>query len=98
MCSSDLLPLLPAEDERGVRRKGYRRDAIRARLSRFFYEDRVEPVTPPELAAAQAHAGHAGALEEHDGVPHALPDGESARAGIEGGPEDATERVDARER
>jgi ubiquinol-cytochrome c reductase cytochrome b subunit len=52
------LELLPAEDERGVRRKGYRRDAIRARVSRFFYEDRVEPVTPAELAAAQAHGHH----------------------------------------
>jgi ubiquinol-cytochrome c reductase cytochrome b subunit len=50
--------LLPAEDERGVRRKGYRRDALRARVSRFFYEDRVEPVTPAELAAAQSHGEH----------------------------------------
>lgn len=49
------IPLLPAEDERGVRRKGYRRDAIRHRVSRLFYEDRVEPVTPAELAAAQSH-------------------------------------------
>lgn len=47
------LAIEPAEDERGVRRKGYRRDAVRARLSRFFYEDRVEPVTPAELEAAQ---------------------------------------------
>ena len=44
------IELLPAEDSRGVRRRGYRRDAVRARLSRFFYEDRVEPVTPAELA------------------------------------------------
>jgi ubiquinol-cytochrome c reductase cytochrome b subunit len=54
--------LLPAVDERGVRRRGYRRDAVRARLSRFFYEDRVEPVTPAELAAAQSHG-------EHDAAP-----------------------------
>ncbi|WP_225754611.1 ubiquinol-cytochrome c reductase cytochrome b subunit [Actinotalea sp. Marseille-Q4924] len=52
------LELLPAEDERGVRRKGYRRDALRARVSRFFYEDRVEPVTPAELTAAQSHGEH----------------------------------------
>lgn len=50
--------LLPAHDERGVRRKGYRRDALRARVSRFFFEDRVDPVTPAELAAAQTHGAH----------------------------------------
>jgi ubiquinol-cytochrome c reductase cytochrome b subunit len=92
------LPLLPAEDERGVRRKGYRRDALRHRLSRFFYEDRVEPVTPAELAEAQAHAGHAGALEGHDDAATALHDGDAAPAQIEGGPDERTERVDARER
>jgi ubiquinol-cytochrome c reductase cytochrome b subunit len=91
------LPLLPAEDERGVRRKGYRRDAFRARLSRFFYEDRVEPVTPAELAAAQAHAAHAGALEGHDDASPALGDGE-ATAQIGAGPDEATGRVDARDR
>lgn len=52
------LELLPAEDERGVRRKGYRRDAFRARVSRFFFEDRVEPVTPAELAASHSHGAH----------------------------------------
>jgi ubiquinol-cytochrome c reductase cytochrome b subunit len=51
------LEIEPAEDSRGVRRKGYRRDTMRRRLSELFYEDRVEPVTPAELAAAQAH-GH----------------------------------------
>lgn len=48
----------PAEDSRGVRRKGYRADRMRQRLSRVFYEDRVEPVTPAELIAAQTHGGH----------------------------------------
>ena len=52
------VPLLPAEDARGVRRPGYRKDALRARVSHFFYQDRVEPVTPAELAAAQAHGEH----------------------------------------
>lgn len=51
------LEIEPAEDSRGVRRKGYRRDTMRRRLSELFYEDRVEPVTPRELAAAQSH-GH----------------------------------------
>ena len=62
------LEIEPAEDSRGVRRKGYRKDRMRQRLSRVFYEDRVEPVTPAELAAAQSHGGHdalpAGAHED----------------------------------
>lgn len=48
----------PAEDSRGVRRPGYRKDKLRQRVSRMFYEDRIEPVTPAELAAAQSHGGH----------------------------------------
>jgi ubiquinol-cytochrome c reductase cytochrome b subunit len=52
------LEIAPAEDSRGVLRKGYRRDRFRQRVSRFFYEDRVEPVTPAELAAAQSHGAH----------------------------------------
>jgi ubiquinol-cytochrome c reductase cytochrome b subunit len=34
-----------------------RKDKLRARLSRFYFTDRVEPVTPTELAAAH-HDGH----------------------------------------
>ena len=52
------IQIAPAEDSRGVRRKGYRRDRFRQRVSQFFYEDRVEPVTPAELAAAQSHGAH----------------------------------------
>ena len=48
----------PAEDSRGVRRKGYAADRRRQGLSRLFYEDRVEPVTPSELAAAHEHGAH----------------------------------------
>ncbi len=59
------LEIEPAEDSRGVRRKGYKTDRLRQRISQLFYEDRVEPVTPAELAAA--HAGHGA----HDG--NALP-------------------------
>ena len=33
-------------------------DRARASLSNFFFEDRVEPVTPRELAAAQHHGEH----------------------------------------
>lgn len=62
------LEIEPAEDARGVRRKGYRIDAARRRLSHLFYEDRVEPVTPAELVAAQSHGSHDAlplAAEEH---------------------------------
>ncbi|HEX5334080.1 MAG TPA: cytochrome bc complex cytochrome b subunit [Cellulomonas sp.] len=52
------LEIEPAEDSRGVRRKGYRADRFRQRLSRLFFEDRVEPVTPAELAAAHGHDEH----------------------------------------
>ncbi|NMM16118.1 MAG: ubiquinol-cytochrome c reductase cytochrome b subunit [Cellulomonas sp.] len=52
------LEIEPAEDSRGVRRKGYRADRFRQRLSRLFFEDRVEPVTPAELAAAHVHGEH----------------------------------------
>jgi len=51
------LEIEPPEDAHGIPRPGYKKDLRRQRLSRFFYEDRVEPVTPAELAAAQA--GHA---------------------------------------
>ncbi|MFP5335104.1 MAG: cytochrome b [Actinomycetes bacterium] len=51
------LELPPDVDENGVRRPGARKDRLRQRLSRFYWEDRVEPVTPRELAEAQHH-GH----------------------------------------
>ena len=69
------LEIEPAEDSRGVRRKGYAADKRWQRLSRFFYEDRVEPVTPAELAAAHSHG-------EHDALP-----GSVERPLIENGPE-----------
>ncbi|WP_345218935.1 ubiquinol-cytochrome c reductase cytochrome b subunit [Georgenia halophila] len=45
----------PATDRHGVDRPGHRMDTIRHKLSKFFYEDRVEPATPAELAAAGHH-------------------------------------------
>lgn len=68
----------PAEDSRGVRRTGYRLDRIRQRLSQTFYEDRIEPVTPAELAAAQSHGGH-------DALPAAHEEREALTAGATGG-------------
>lgn len=50
------LEIEPEFNERGVARKGHRFDRFKARLSRFYFEDRIEPVTPEELAEARAHA------------------------------------------
>jgi ubiquinol-cytochrome c reductase cytochrome b subunit len=50
----------PAEDARGVRRPGARLDQLKAKLSGFYFEDRVEPVTPGELDAAHAEHHHGG--------------------------------------
>ena len=59
------LQVAPAEDSRGVRRTGYKADVRRARLSRLFFETRVEPVTPAEYAAAAEHR-HAELEGPHD--------------------------------
>ncbi|MFV0459506.1 MAG: cytochrome b [Actinomycetales bacterium] len=45
-------------DANGVAQPGAKSRRRRARLSRFFFEERVEPVTPAELAAAEHHHGH----------------------------------------
>jgi ubiquinol-cytochrome c reductase cytochrome b subunit len=51
------LELQTTSDANGVARKGGRKDRVRSRLSRFYFTDRVAPVTPAELAAAH-HDGH----------------------------------------
>ncbi|MFJ3405181.1 cytochrome bc complex cytochrome b subunit [Promicromonospora sp. NPDC090134] len=56
------LAIAPKTDARGVKRKGYGADKRWQGLSRFFYEDRVSPVTPAEVAAAHSHG-------EHDELP-----------------------------
>nr|WP_245534517.1 cytochrome bc complex cytochrome b subunit [Xylanimonas cellulosilytica] len=66
------LELAPAADARGVKRKGYAREKVWHNISRFFYEDRVEPVTPAELAAAHAHGEHdaiSSGQDEHAALP-----------------------------
>ena len=62
----------PATDRNGVDRPGYRKDALRQRLSRFFYEDRVEPLTPAELAAVHHLADE---VEGDDGPPKPIHGG-----------------------
>ena len=74
----------PAEDSRGVRRKGYRADRIRRRLSEFFYADRIEPVSAEELAAARAHqAEHHALLEAGGRHSAALPAEESTSTTVD---------------
>ena len=52
------LEIEPAEDSRGVRRKGYLVDRVLQRASQFFYEDRIEPVTPAQISASHATGSH----------------------------------------
>jgi ubiquinol-cytochrome c reductase cytochrome b subunit len=62
--------LPPAVDAAGVRRPGARLDGLKRGLGRFYFEDRVEPVTPAELAAASdGHGGDGGhgGLGDHGG-------------------------------
>ncbi|RJK96897.1 cytochrome b [Vallicoccus soli] len=53
------LELGPATDENGVRRPGSLHHRLRARVSRFYFGDRVEPPTPDEVRELEAsHGGH----------------------------------------
>ena len=56
-------------DDNGVRRPGSRLEGLRRKLSSFYFEDRVEPVTPAELSTA--HHDHHGAppVEEESAPP-----------------------------
>ena len=51
------IELSPTVDANGVAKKGIGSARRRAALSSFYFKDRVEPVTPAELAAAH-HDGH----------------------------------------
>ncbi|KRC35631.1 MULTISPECIES: cytochrome bc1 complex cytochrome b subunit [Oerskovia] len=73
------LEIDPATDSRGVRRKRYKKDRRLQRLSQFFYEDRVEPVTPSELAASHSHGEH-DALGAAD-TTHAVESGSAVGGG-----------------
>ncbi len=62
-------------DENGVASPTARKDRMRARLSRFYFRDAVNPVTPAELAAAH-----------HDGAAHeAIAEGTDEQVAIESG-------------
>ncbi|MFZ0160408.1 MAG: ubiquinol-cytochrome c reductase cytochrome b subunit [Kineosporiaceae bacterium] len=62
------LPELEAEDENGVRRQGGS-SRWRRRLSNFYFEERVAPVTPAELAAAHHDHHEHEAIESDAGSP-----------------------------
>ncbi|GAA1866592.1 cytochrome b [Myceligenerans crystallogenes] len=78
------LQLEPQTDARGVKRKGYRGDKTWHRVSKFFYEDRVEPVTPIELAAAHSHGEHDRLEASHDATPAAIGTGRSGGTDSQG--------------
>ncbi|MGA8977552.1 MAG: ubiquinol-cytochrome c reductase cytochrome b subunit [Pedococcus sp.] len=51
------LQLTAGVDEHGVASATARQEKVRAALSAFYFKDRIDPVTPAELAAAH-HDGH----------------------------------------
>jgi quinol---cytochrome-c reductase cytochrome b subunit len=57
------LELGAAVDENGVASPTAAKDRLRARLSAFYFGDRVNPVTPAELAAAHHDGMHGEAIE-----------------------------------
>jgi ubiquinol-cytochrome c reductase cytochrome b subunit len=62
----------PEADERGVAAPKGRLYGLRRRLSRFYFKDSIQPVTPSELAAAHHH-GELEAIEPHGEPVNALP-------------------------
>ena len=64
------------EDANGVRRPGTRAARWRRRLSGFYFEDRISPVTPAELA--EAH-------HEHHDVSHAVESHDEAKPSVTAG-------------
>jgi ubiquinol-cytochrome c reductase cytochrome b subunit len=81
------LALTSGVDRNGVAAKGTRSQRIRAKLSNFYFKDRVEPVTPAELAAAHAHGEH-----------EAISSPQEAAHSLEGSPESQGLAMPASER
>ncbi len=52
------LAIEPDVDENGIRRPGARIDRIRGMLSRWFYEDSVQPPTPQEVRELESSGHH----------------------------------------
>jgi ubiquinol-cytochrome c reductase cytochrome b subunit len=62
------LAISSGTDANGVASPAARTDRLRARLSSFYFKDRVDPVSPAELAAAQHHGEHEviSSADEHE--------------------------------
>ncbi len=83
-----VLQLTSGTDAHGVASPSAAKDRVRARLSRFYFSDQIEPVTPAELAAAH-----------YDGQGHeALSASAGAAAEIEGEVDSRSTEDDVRER
>ncbi len=52
------LAVEPAVDENGIRRPGAAVDRVRGKLSRWFYEDSVQPPTPQEVRELESSGHH----------------------------------------
>jgi ubiquinol-cytochrome c reductase cytochrome b subunit len=68
------LQLTSGTDRNGVASPTARKEKARAALSRFYFTDRIDPVTPAELEAAH-HDGHG-----HEAIESAAPTDESRPA------------------
>jgi len=70
-----VVALPPAVDEHGVANKAGALNAVRAKLSNFYYRDNIAKPTPAELDEAAAHMSHIPAVEaevvEHRAQLHA---------------------------
>ncbi|WP_153393810.1 cytochrome bc1 complex cytochrome b subunit [Ornithinicoccus halotolerans] len=65
----------PDVNERGVSRRRQMTHRLRRSMSDFYFADRVEPVTPAELAAAHHHGEQEAieAIEQHSDPVNAIP-------------------------
>ncbi len=66
------LQLTTGVDENGVASPLARKERLRAKMSHFYFKDRVAPPTPAELEAAH----HGPSADDHPARPIALPAGE----------------------
>lgn len=67
------LVITKERDQHGVLNPVARKDRLRAKVSHFYFRDRVNPATPSELEAAHhdhggGHGEEAGHLEEHEAI------------------------------
>jgi ubiquinol-cytochrome c reductase cytochrome b subunit len=83
------LELESGVDENGVAAPNARSQRLRAKVSHFFFKDRVEPVTPAELEAAHHDGHHVEELEHQE--PGGAPLVEMASSSASGDNPDTAE-------